>query len=80
VAARAWQIEARLMADVEAGRVELRSWFEDNQLRVAANDEGQTVIRGGLYPLAVLRPRKRQILPGREAQEDLTTVRSGGEI
>ncbi len=87
IVAQATDLNARLTADPEAGRAQLRAWLREGQIRIGIGPEGAWVASGALLPLVILdrgsrnvaNPKKEQRgIPTRESA--LFTRCSGGSI
>jgi hypothetical protein len=69
IATLAYQLDARLSQDPQAGRAQLLRWLKDGKLRVVRGDDGKHYAQGELLPLTLLA----------DAENENTAQQRGGD-
>ena len=73
----AFDLEARLTKDPQAGRMQLQRWLTQVQIRVRTNPDGSWSAHGDLLPLVILTENEN---PGPKPGASLNNICSGGKI
>ena len=82
IAALAFQLDARLKQDPQAGRAQLQRWLKDGKLLVTRGTDGKHYARGALLPLTLLEDAENENTAQQRGGESgsVYDLRSGGRI
>ena len=82
IAALAYQLDARLSQDPQAGRAQLLRWLKDGKLRVVRGDDGKHYARGEILPLTLLADAENENTAQQRGGDSgsVYDLRSGGRI